>query len=123
MSNEVVIVAAGRSPMGRAVKGTLKDTRPDSLLAQVMTQVVAKVPQLKPEQNDDIVVGCAFPEGEQGMNVARLAVFLAKWPETIPAVTVNRFCSSGLQAVAQSAERIAFGSADIVVAAGVESMS
>ncbi len=123
MSNEVVIVAAGRSAMGRAVKGTLKDTRPDDLLAQVMNGVLARVPKVKAEMLEDLVVGCAFPEGEQGMNVARLAVFCAQWPDSVPAVTVNRFCSSGLQAVAQAAEHIAFGSIDIAMAAGVESMS
>ena len=123
MSNEVWIIAAGRSAMGRGVKGTLKDTRPDSLLAQVMSQVVARVPGLQPGMLEDVVIGCAFPEGEQGMNMARLAVLLAKWPDTVPAVTVNRFCSSGLQAVAQGAERIAFGSVDVLLAGGVESMS
>jgi acetyl-CoA acyltransferase len=101
----------------------LKDTRPDSILAQTMNQVVAKVPGLTPGMLEDVVIGCAFPEGEQGMNVARLSVLLAKWPDTVPAVTVNRFCSSGLQAVAQAAERVAFGSVDTVLAGGVESMS
>ena len=109
--------------MGRGIKGTLKDTRPDSILAQTMSQVVAKVPGLTPGMLEDVVIGCAFPEGEQGMNVARLSVLLAKWPDTVPAVTVNRFCSSGLQAVAQAAERVAFGSVDTVLAGGVESMS
>lgn len=123
MSNEVVIVAAGRSAMGRGGKGALKDTRPDDLLAQVMKGTLARVPAVKPEMIEDLVIGCAFPEGEQGMNVARLAVFVAKWPESIPAVTVNRFCSSGLQAVAQAAEHIAFGSIDVAMAGGVESMS
>lgn len=123
MSNEVVIVAAGRSAMGRSHKGTLKETRPDDLLAQVLQGVMAKVPAVKPEAIEDLVVGCAFPEAEQGFNVARNVVFLAGWPDSVPAVTVNRFCSSGLQAVAQTAERLAFGSIDIAVAAGVESMT
>lgn len=123
MSNEVVIVAAGRSAMGRSLKGTLKDTRPDDLLAQVLNGVLSRVPAVKPEAIEDLIVGCAFPEAEQGFNVARNVVFLAGWPDSVPAVTVNRFCSSGLQAVAQTAERIAFGSIDIAVAAGVESMS
>jgi len=122
-SHEVVIVAAVRSAQGRAHKGSLKDTRPESLLAQVMQAVMSRIPQVKPQMLDDVVIGCAMPEGEQGLNVARLSVFLAQWPDSIPAVTVNRFCSSGLQAVAQAAERIAFGSADIILAGGVESMT
>jgi acetyl-CoA acyltransferase len=109
--------------MGRAHKGTLKDTRPDSLLAQVMNGVLAKLPAVKPGDLEDLIVGCAFPEAEQGFNVARNAVFLAKWPDTVPAVTVNRFCSSGLQAVAQGAERIAFGSVDLLMTGGLESMT
>ncbi len=123
MSNEVWVVAAGRSAMGRAHKGTLKDTRPDSLLAQVMNGVVARAPKIKPGDLEDLIIGCAFPEAEQGFNVARNAVFLAQWPETVPAVTVNRFCSSGLQAVAQGAERIAFGSVDLLMTGGMESMT
>jgi len=122
-SQEVVIVAAGRSAMGRGQKGTLKDTRPDTLLAQVLKKTLAKIPQLKPDMIDDFTVGCAFPEGEQGMNIARMVVLLAGLPQSIAAVTVNRYCSSGIQAVAQSAERIAFGSADVIIAGGVESMS
>jgi acetyl-CoA acyltransferase len=88
-----------------------------------MQQTVAKVKGLEAGQLEDVIIGCAFPEGEQGMNMARLAVLLAKFPDTVPAVTVNRFCSSGLQAVAQAAERVAFGSVDVVLAGGIESMS
>jgi acetyl-CoA acyltransferase len=120
---EVVIAQAVRSAVGRAAKGALAQTRPDELAAQVIRAALAKLPTLSPADVDDVVLGCAMPEGEQGLNVARVAALLAGLPIETAGVTVNRFCSSGLQAVAQAAERIAFGSADVIVAGGVESMS
>ncbi len=123
MASEVVIVQAVRSAVARAGKGALAQTRPDELAGQVIRALLAKVPQLSPADVDDLVLGCAMPEGEQGLNVARVAGLLGGLPIESAAVTVNRFCASGLQAVAQAAERIAFGSADVIVAGGVESMS
>jgi acetyl-CoA acyltransferase len=122
-SNDVVIVAAVRSAVGRAQKGALAQTRPDELAGQVIKAALAKVPAVKPEDVDDVILGCAMPEGEQGLNVARVAGLLGGLPIETAAATVNRFCASGLQALAQAAERIAFGSVDVVVAGGVESMS
>src|SRR5512137_1041064 len=103
---DVVVVAAVRTAVGKAIKGTLKDTRPDDLLAEALRGLLAKVPGFDPAQIDDIVIGCAFPEGEQGMNIARNAQLAAGLPHTVPAMTVNRFCSSGLQALAQAAAHI-----------------
>jgi acetyl-CoA acyltransferase len=123
MANEVVIVEAVRSAVGRAGKGALALTRPDELAGQVIRAALAKVPALDPAEVDDVVLGCAMPEGEQGLNVARVAALLGGLPIETAAVTVNRFCASGLQAVGQAAERIAFGSADVIIAGGVESMS
>jgi acetyl-CoA acyltransferase len=120
---DVVVVAAVRTAVGKAGKGSLKDTRPDDLLAEAFRGLLAKLPGFDPAQIDDVVVGCAFPEGEQGMNVARPAALAAGIPHTVPAMTVNRFCSSGLQALAQSAAHIQAGWYDIAVAGGVESMS
>lgn len=117
------VVAAVRTPVGRAFKGALAGTRPDDLLAHVLRGAVAQLPALAPEKIDDVIIGCAMPEGEQGMNVARIGVLLAGLPECVPAVTVNRFCSSGLQTVAMAADRIRTGAADVVLAGGTESMS
>jgi acetyl-CoA acyltransferase len=119
----VIVASAVRTAVGRGKKGTLKDTRPDDLAAVAIAGAVARVPDLEPKDVDDLVLGCAFPEGEQGFNVARNAVFLAKWPDTVTAETINRFCSSGLQAIAHGAQAIQCGLADVVVAGGVESMS
>src|SRR5205823_3142028 len=99
-----------RSAVGRAGKGALAQTRPDELAGQVIKAALAKVPALDAKEVDDVVLGCAMPEGEQGLNVARIAALLAGLPIETAGLTVNRFCSSGLQAVAQAAERIAFGS-------------
>jgi acetyl-CoA acyltransferase len=123
MANEVVIVSSVRSAIGRAGKGALAQTRPDELAGQVIRAALAKVPALSPAEVDDVILGCAMPEGEQGLNVARIAALLGGLPIETAAATVNRFCASGLQALAQAAERIAFGSAEVVVAGGVESMS
>jgi len=120
---DVVVCAAVRSAVGRSGRGSLKDTRPDELLGQVMAGALAKLPGLDAAKVDDVVIGTAMPEAEQGMNVARIASFVAGLPDSVPAVTINRFCSSGLQALAQGAAAIAAGWQDVVLAGGVESMS
>jgi acetyl-CoA acyltransferase len=121
--NTPVIVASVRSAVGRALKGSLSQTRPDELAGQVLKAALAKVPTLDPALVDDLILGCAMPEGEQGLNVARVVGMLAGLPETTSAMTINRFCSSGLQAIAIAAERIAAGHADVIAAGGVESMT
>ncbi|MEO0420810.1 MAG: acetyl-CoA C-acyltransferase [Pseudomonadota bacterium] len=123
MTEKAYIVAAARTPVGRAFKGGFATTRPDDLLAHVLRGVVGQVPSMDPGAVEDVVIGCAMPEGEQGMNVARIGTLLAGLPESVPAVTVNRFCSSGLQTVAMAAERIQAGAADVMIAGGTESMS
>ncbi|MDA1305934.1 MAG: thiolase family protein [Acidobacteria bacterium] len=120
---DIVIVAAARTPIGRAPKGVLRTTRPDELAAHVMAALLARTPGLDPALIDDVILGCAMPEAEQGLNVARIASLRAGIPVTAAAMTVNRFCASGLEAIAQAAGRIATGSADIVIAGGTESMS
>jgi len=120
---EAVIVSALRTPVGRAYKGTLRATRPDDLAALVIMQAIARVPGLAASEIDDVILGCAMPEGEQGMNVARIAALRAGLPVETSAMTVNRFCSSGLQAIALAADRIRGGGADVIVAGGTESMS
>src|SRR5688572_21695589 len=120
---EAVITAAVRTPVGRAPRGALKDTRPDDLAALVLQEALRRVPGLAPEEVEDVILGCAIPEGPQGMNIARLAALRAGLPHTVPGQTVNRFCSSGLQTIAQAAERIMAGFADVIIAGGVESMS
>ncbi len=117
------IVAAARTPVGKAHKGYFRTTRPDDLLAHSIRSVMAQVPDLDPALIEDTIVGCAMPEGEQGNNVARIGVLLAGLPDTVPGFTINRFCSSGLQAVALAADRIRLGEADVMIAAGTESMS
>ncbi|WP_027086022.1 thiolase family protein [Cohnella panacarvi] len=120
---EAVIVSAVRTAVGRGKKGGFADTRPEDLGAAVLREAVARVPGLTPGDVDDVVLGCAMPEGEQGLNVARHIVLHAGFPVSVPAVTVNRFCASGLQAIAQASAYIATGGAEVVVAGGVESMS
>src|SRR6202030_1515060 len=120
---EAVIVSAVRTPVGRAYKGSLRATRPDDLAALAIKEALARVPAVHPKQIDDVILGCAMPEGEQGMNVARIAALRAGLPVETSAMTINRFCSSGLQAIALGAERIRGGSAEIIVAGGTESMS
>ena len=120
---EVVISVAVRSAVGRSGRGTLRDTRPDELLGQVLRGALHRVPQLAGTAIDDVVIGTAMPEAEQGMNVARIASFLAGLPDSVPAITVNRFCSSGLQSLAQGAAAIHAGWQEIVLSGGVESMS
>ncbi len=120
---EAVIVSAIRTPVGRAYKGSLRATRPDDLAALAIKEALARVPGLDAKEIDDVILGCAMPEGEQGMNVARIAALRAGLPVETSAMTINRFCSSGLQAIALAAERIRSGSAQVIVAGGTESMS
>ena len=120
---EAYIVAATRTPVGKAPRGMFRNTRPDYLLAHVIKSVMAQAPGLDPAAVGDVIAGCAMPEAEQGTNVARIALLLAGLPNTVPGVTINRFCSSGVQAVAMAADRIRLGEADVMIAAGVESMS
>ncbi len=120
---EAVIVSAVRTPVGRAYKGSLRATRPDDLAALAIKEALARVPGLDAKEIDDVILGCAMPEGEQGMNVARIAALRAGLPVETSAMTINRFCSSGLQAIALAAERIRGGSAEVIVAGGTESMS
>lgn len=120
---DAYIVAAVRTPVGKAPRGVFRNTRPDDLLAHVLKGVLKPFPQLDLNRLDDIVVGCAMPEAEQGMNVARIGALLAGIPNTVAAMTINRFCSSGVQAVALAADRIRLGEADLMIAAGTESMS
>ncbi|GAB7054413.1 MULTISPECIES: acetyl-CoA C-acyltransferase [Paenibacillus] len=120
---EAVIVSAVRTPVGRAKKGSLAHTRAEDLGRTVLQAVVDRVPGVKKEDVEDIIIGCAMPEGEQGLNFARIMSLYAGFPSTVPALTINRFCSSGLQSIAFAAERIIAGGADIIIAGGVESMS
>ena len=120
---DIVIVEAVRSAVGRALKGSLANKRPDEMAGEVIRGLLARVPQLKPSEIDDLVLGCAMPEGEQGLNIARVVGLLGGLPIETGGQTINRFCSSGLQAIAIAAGQIAFGSSDVVVAGGLESMS
>ena len=120
---DAYIVAATRTPVGKAPRGVFRNTRPDDMLAHVLRSVVAQAPGLDVTRIDDAIIGCAMPEGEQGMNVARIGLLLAGLPNTIAAQTINRFCSSGLQAVALAADQIRLGNADLMLAGGTESMS
>ena len=119
---DAYIVAAARTPVGK-VRGAFRNTRPDDLLAHVLRGAIGQCPGLNPEQIGDVIVGCAMPEAEQGMNVARIGLLLAGLPDSVPGLTVNRFCASGLQAVAQAADRIRLGEADAMLAAGTETMT
>jgi len=120
---DIVIAEAVRSAVGRAHKGSLKYKRPDELAGDVIRGLLERVPQVKPEMVEDVVLGCAMPEGEQGLNVARLAALLGGLPEETSAMTINRFCSSGLQAIAIAAGSVALNHHDIVLAGGLESMT
>ena len=120
---EAFIVAAARTPAGKAPNGKIRTVRPDDLAALVIQAVLARVPQLAPDQVEDLILGCAMPEGAQGMNLARIAGQRAGLPDSVPGVTVNRFCASGLEAIAMAAQRILSNMADVVIAGGAESMS
>jgi acetyl-CoA acyltransferase len=120
---EAVIVDCLRTAVGKAPKGALRTTRPDDLAATVFRQLLEKYPAVAPAEIDDVILGCANPEGESGMNMARVAALRAGLPDSVPGVTINRFCSSGLQAIAMAADRIRSGGAQIIIAGGAESMS
>jgi acetyl-CoA acyltransferase len=121
--NEVVITSAVRTAIGKAPRGTLRTTRPDDLAAVAIQGALTRTPQLDKAEIDDVILGCAMPEAEQGMNVAKIAAFRAGLPVTTSAMTVNRYCASGLQSIALAADRIRGGGADVILAGGVESMS
>ena len=121
-NNEVVIVAAKRTACGKANKGSLRFTRPDTMMGEIIKDLLKHSPGVEPEMVEDVIVGCAFPEASQGMNVARQSAFLGGLPDSVPGMTINRFCSSGLQTIAMAAERIMAGGAEIIIAGGVESM-
>jgi len=120
---EVIIASSVRTPVGRAYKGTLRATRPDELAAIAIKGALDRVPQIDAKEIEDVILGCAMPEAEQGMNVARIASLRAGLPVEVSALTINRFCSSGLQAIAMAAERIMSGGAEVIVAGGTESMT
>ncbi|MBM4278755.1 MAG: acetyl-CoA C-acyltransferase [Deltaproteobacteria bacterium] len=120
---EAVVVSAVRTAVGKAPKGILKDTRPDDVAAMVIQEAIKRAPGVKPEEVDDVVLGCAFPESDQGLNLARVVAMRAGLPHTVPGQTVNRFCSSGLQAIATAAYEIMVGATDVMLAGGVEFMS
>ena len=120
---EAVIVDCLRTPVGKSGRGTLRTTRPDDLAALVIRALLERYPQVGSGDIEDVILGCAMPEGESGMNMARIAALRAGLPHSVPGVTINRFCSSGLQAIAMAADRIRAGSADILIAGGSESMS
>ncbi|HTW63810.1 MAG TPA: acetyl-CoA C-acyltransferase [Bryobacteraceae bacterium] len=120
---EAVVLDCLRTPVGKAPKGSLRNTRPDDLAAIVIRRLLEKYPAIAPDEIDDVILGCAMPEAESGMNMARVAALRAGLPDSVPGVTINRFCSSGLQAIAMAADRIRAGSAEIIIAGGAESMS
>jgi acetyl-CoA acyltransferase len=121
--SEALIIDCLRTPVGKAPRGTLRNTRPDDMAATVIRALLERYPQVPADEIDDVILGCAMPEGEQGMNMARIAALRARLPDVVPGVTINRFCSSGLQAIAMAAERIRSGMAQIILAGGAETMS
>lgn len=120
---EAVIVSMARTPVGRAKKGSLAQTRAEDLGRIVLEEAVRRAAGLNKSDVEDVILGCAMPEGEQGLNMARIISLYAGYPDTVPAVTINRFCASGLQSIAFAAERIMAGGAETIIAGGVESMS
>ena len=123
MNNEVIIASSVRTPVGKAPRGTLRTTRPDDLAAVAITGAIARIPQLDKAEIEDVILGCAMPEAEQGMNVAKVASFRAGLPITTSGMTINRYCASGLQSIAIAADRIRSGASDVILAGGTESMS
>jgi acetyl-CoA acyltransferase len=121
--SDAYVVSAVRTPVARAFKGAFRNYRPDDMLAHVIRESLAEVPEIDPARVEDVIVGCAMPEAEQGMNVARIGALLAGLPDSVPGVTVNRFCSSGLQTIAMAADRIRLGEADVMIAGGTETMT
>src|SRR5689334_2470332 len=120
---DAYIVAATRTPIGRSGRGMFRNTRPDDLLVAAINGALRQVPNLDPKAIEDAIIGCAMPEAEQGLNVARIGALLAGLPDSVGGVTVNRFCASGLTAIAMAADRVRVGEADVVLAGGTESMS
>src|SRR5690606_8917291 len=120
---EAVIVNCLRTAVGKAPRGTLRTTRPDDMAAAVIQELLARTPELDPNEIDDVLIGCAMPEAEQGMNMGRVIALRAGLPDSVPGATVNRFCSSGLQTIAMAAERIRGGGSEVMIAGGAESMS
>src|SRR5688572_9028316 len=120
---DAYIVAAARTPIGKAPRGAFRNTRPDDLLVAAIRGALAQAPTLDPKVIEDAIIGCAIPEAEQGLNVARISVLLCGLPNTVAGVTVNRFCASGLTAIAMAADRIRVGEAEAMLAGGTESMS
>src|SRR5262245_45545129 len=118
-----VIIDCLRTPVGKANKGSLRNSRPDDMAATVIQALLAKYPAVAKDEVDDVILGCAMPEAESGMNMARVAALRAGLPDIVPGVTINRFCSSGLQSIAMAADRIRSGSASVIIAGGSESMS
>ena len=123
MTKDAVIVSAVRTPIGKAKRGGLATVRPDEMSATVIQELLKRTPNLDPAQIEDVVFGCAFPEGEQGMNIARMIALRAGLPETVPAETINRYCSSGVQSIAHVAYAIKAGDIEVGIGGGVESMS
>jgi acetyl-CoA acyltransferase len=123
MSTEAVIIDCLRTPVGKAPRGALRNTRPDDMAAHIIEVLLDRHPELAPDQIDDVILGCAMPEAESGMNMARVAALRAGLPDSVPGMTINRFCSSGLQSIAMAADRIRAGGADVIIAGGSESMS
>jgi acetyl-CoA acyltransferase len=123
MTREVVIVNALRTPIGKAKRGSLTTVRPDDLAATVIKELLKRTPELDPAEVEDVIIGCAFPEGEQGMNMARMIALLAGLPVSVPGETINRYCSSGLQSIAHAAYAIMAGDIDVAIAGGTESMT
>ena len=123
MTREVVIVNAVRTPIGKAKRGSLTTVRPDDLSATVIKELLKRTPKLDPAEVEDVIIGCAFPEGEQGMNMARMIALRAGLPFSVPGETINRYCSSGVQSIAHAAYAIMAGDIDVAIAGGTESMT
>lgn len=123
LNKNVYLVSIARTPVGKAHKGGFKNTRPDDLLAHVIQAALSRCPKVRPEDIEDVIIGCAMPEGEQGLNIGRISALVAGLPDSVPGMTINRYCSSGLQSIAMAHDRIATGQADVILAGGVESMS